>query len=116
EFRRVLFRSVASDVRHLVLRRALPRGVRVGAWTGCAAILGLRILEETHAFGASLERVELLAASAWVLAAAALGAATASPGRGRAVRLSLGAPLLLLLAAEAGLHPHEARLVFVHAH
>ena len=86
-----LERWTASPIAALIITSLLFGSVHLGfhgpfpnwRFSICAAILGLRILEETHAFGASLERVELLAASAWVLAAAALGAATASPMRPR---------------------------------
>jgi hypothetical protein len=106
---------VASDLRHLVLRRELPSRVRTAAYAGCLALVGVRILSETHALRGSLDRVEWAVASAWILAAAAAGAASARDGR-RGLRLALSLLPLALLAAVAERHATGARLVFVHAH
>jgi hypothetical protein len=109
---------VASDVRYLVVRRAMPRALRSAVWAGCAAIVGVRVLEETRLLGGLLAaRAELLLGSSWVVGAAVAGAAVAAgAGRRAGARLSLGLPPLLLLVIAAARHPNEARLVFVHVH
>jgi hypothetical protein len=109
---------VASDVRYLVVRRALPRALRSAVWAGCAAIVGVRVLEETRVFGGLLAaRTELLLGSSWVVGAAVAGAAVAAgAGRRAGARLALGLPPLFFLAIAAACHPNEARLVFVHVH
>jgi hypothetical protein len=102
---------VASDVRYLVVRRGLPRSVGVATAIACAALVAVRVVEETGA-GRSLARVELGLAAAWILAAMIAGA-TAGRSYGR---LAVAAPLFGVLTFAALRSPVMARFVFAHAH
>jgi hypothetical protein len=103
---------VASDVRHLVLRRALPRWWLHAVWVFAASLLALRILEE----GGWLPQAPLLLehglGSTWLLLGA-VGGAMATGWRWPArVALAGAAAVAILSLAE----PRLFRLVFVHAH
>lgn len=103
---------VAADVRYLVLRRSLPRWWQLAIFCFCAALIGVRVLAETHVLAAGLDRAELALVTAWVLVGLCSGAAASrSPARAAA-----GAVLVAAVAFVAFGHPKGARLVFAHVH
>ena len=66
---------VAADVRHLVIRRRLPRAAVIALAVSAAALLSLRLLAETHAVSEAWAiRSEHALASVCVLAGAFVGA------------------------------------------
>lgn len=99
---------VAADVRYLVLRQSLERWWRAAVFVACAALVLLRVADETHLWREPV-RMEFAFATAFALAAA--GAA-----RGRAGRTVFAASVLLALGGAALLWPAPARLVLLHAH
>lgn len=103
---------VAADVRHLAVRRALPRGMLRGVWASCLMLIAMRALAECRLLPFGLDRAEWALAAAWVAASSVSGAALAgSPGRGVLGVLLAGGIGLAALSDPAG-----ARLVFVQAH
>jgi len=102
---------VAADVRYLVLRRNLARWWQNSVWVGCAALVGLRVLEECGVLRRA-ERVE------FGLAATFIGVAlfAALRERGSRPRALLAASLLVAATIYAEREPKLARYVFLHAH
>jgi hypothetical protein len=103
---------LVSDVRHLVLRPALPRLARPLLLGGSALLLAARVLEETGVRG--MARVELALAGALLFAAIALAFGEARGARH--VRALLATLFALVLAGTALCWPHQARLVLGHGH
>jgi hypothetical protein len=103
---------VTGDVRHLVIRRNLPRAwIRVVA-IAAVALMGLRVAELAAPFALPYARVEVLIGWAWVGAGVVAGALLArSVARG----LLAGAPVafVLVLSVHA---PVLARALFAYAH
>jgi hypothetical protein len=107
---------LASDLRHLLLRRASPRWW-LGACAGFAAMLiAIRALAEASpAFAPSLP-VEQGVAAAWVLLGALGGAvvgASGRPGRARAWGAVAGAVAVAVFAVGA---PRAFRMALLHGH
>lgn len=116
---------LASDVRHLVLRRALPRGFLLVVISACLSLVALRGLESIGGLGWLSGRLELSIASLWLaIAWWAGGSARSKNGlpRGkeseaRAQRIGIGlGALVALLAVIAQVWPYESRLFLAHAH
>ena len=110
---------VASDVRHLVVRRAVPRWWMRAVWAFAVALVGARLMEEIHAWPAlstlSMMRAEHALASAWLLVGAIGGAHLGA----RNTRLPTRAGIIavaLAISAAAWFAPIVFRLVFVQAH
>jgi hypothetical protein len=101
---------VASDVRYLVLRRALPLAWKRASLAACAVLIALRVAEEWRFLSRTVE-LETALVIAWVVAAI-----LASSRRPRALRawVALGATAVVGCAALA--NPSQARLVFLHLH
>ncbi|HVY39786.1 MAG TPA: hypothetical protein VHM31_17735 [Polyangia bacterium] len=72
---------LAADVRHLLLRRASPRGWLLGSAAFALALLALRVVAEAKPAAASLA-FEHAVAAAWVLAGALAGARLGAAGAG----------------------------------
>ncbi|MCA9628044.1 MAG: hypothetical protein KC766_10270 [Myxococcales bacterium] len=109
---------LASDVRHLVLRRALPRGFLSVVIAACSSLLALRGLESLHALGGVAGRLEVGVASLW-LGVAWWAGGDARAARGARPNASKGAALaalIVFLTASGQLWPYESRLVLAHAH
>jgi hypothetical protein len=103
---------VAADVRHLVLRRRLPRALQTIVWAACLLLILLRGLAESHGAPLVVDRIEWMLVAVWTALFAALGGAAArSVRRGAAGVLIVSAIGLAALA-----DPARARLVFVQAH
>ena len=102
----------ASDVRHLVLRRALPRWwlFAIGVFAG--ALLLVRALEETRVWPVTPLRLEHALGSGWILIGAVGGAMRG--GRRRFAWLAL--LLAGAVAATSLMAPDAFRLGFVQAH
>ncbi len=108
---------VASDVRYLVLRRALPSWWRRAVWIGCGALIALRLGEELAPGllpGGRLgfAELEILAVLCWVVGAAIAG----SRARGSWRRMPWVVLPVAGLAALGLAHPIGSRLVFAHLH
>ena len=103
---------VAADMRYLVVRRALPRGMQHVVWACCLVLVGMRVLAECRILPLGLDRAEWAFVAAWVALFAVCGATSArSPGRG-----VLAVVLSCTLAFSALSDPATARLVFLQAH
>lgn len=103
---------VISDVRHLVLRRALPSWwVRTIA-AFAATLLAVRLLEEANVLRAAPLLIEHALGSAWILCAALVGATL---GRWRGASLATVSAAVLIAAATLAA-PRAFRLAFVHGH
>lgn len=102
---------LVSDVRHLVIRPALPGLARPLLLGGSALLLGARALEEAGVRG--MERVELGLAGVLLFAAIVLArrASTAPPAR-----VAGAAVFALALSGAALAWPREARLLLGHGH
>ncbi|MCS6899741.1 MAG: hypothetical protein RMJ98_08800 [Myxococcales bacterium] len=102
---------VASDLRYLLLRRSVPRGVTGMAVLFCGALFALRMGEllGQRWLGASQEMMLL---EVWA-GASVVAAGLAERRKGRAA-LALGA--VLALGAMAQRWPELSRLVFAHGH
>jgi hypothetical protein len=103
---------IAADVRHLVLRRALPAWWKTAVWVGCAALIGLRVFGELAAPHSLLIRLEWLLVTAWAL----LGVSAGAIGSRAAFRAVSAGLLVSAAGMGAVLYPRAAQLVFVHAH
>ncbi len=100
---------VLSDLRYLVLRPALSRGLRWLLLGGCGALFAVRLLELLGLRG--LARLELGTAGLLALGVVVLGAPRLKSAR------TLGALLLIAsLSGAALLWPRGARLCLSHAH
>ncbi|MCB9606348.1 MAG: hypothetical protein H6716_07145, partial [Polyangiaceae bacterium] len=120
---------LASDVRHLVLRRALPRGFLLVVLVACASLIALRGLESLRVFSGWGGRAELGIASLWLFIAWWAGGearprnssdASSSQGshhhdRGERSAIALGG-LVIFLAVISQVWPYESRLFLAHAH
>jgi len=102
---------VAADVRYLVLRRNLARWWQNSVWLGCAALIGLRVLEELGLLRHA-DRVEFGVAAGF----AALAVCAGLRERGSLARAALAGVLLASATSYAVLQPKTARYVFLHAH
>jgi hypothetical protein len=102
---------LAADVRYLVVRRGVARGVVVLACAASAVILALRALEVAHVRVADAGSVEILVAAAWIAGALVAGARE----RGRRWPLLALAPLAAL-ALHASSHAWLTRVVVAQAH
>src|SRR6185369_16272338 len=101
---------VASDVRYLVLRRALPRWWVTALVAGCLALFVLRGLEATFPGRWPFAATEVGLGWGWALGGVWAGVA-ASPSS-RAIRRGLLVTPALLVALIAALaHPSLARLL-----
>ncbi len=110
---------LASDVRHLVLRRALPRGFLLVVIAACLSLVALRGLESLGTLGALSGRLELGFASLWLVIAWWAGgeARTSGASEAHGPRRSAALGLLVLFLAVAGqAWPYQSRLVLAHAH
>jgi hypothetical protein len=113
---------VASDVRHLVLRRALPGWWRRATWAFAGALIAVRMLEEARILPQAPLRLEHAIASAWVVLAVVAGGI--SGGWRRATSVSVAAIVVaivvaivaLAIAAGSLLEPRAFRLIFLQAH
>ncbi|MGE0324244.1 MAG: hypothetical protein AB7K71_14420 [Polyangiaceae bacterium] len=109
---------LASDVRHLVLRRSLPRGFMLVVIVACLSLVTLRSLEGLHAFAGWSGRVELGVAGLWLIVAWWAGGSAhqeqtnSEPSRSG---LALGA-LVILLSIAGQVWPYASRLFLAHAH
>lgn len=103
---------VASDVRYLVVRQGLPRGVIVAVILFCLALFGFRLWELLYAGGTLAAQLELGVAAAGAIAMAVL-AARAGGSRRRALVWSVA---IATLAVVALVHTTTARLVLAHGH
>lgn len=103
---------VGSDVRHLVLRRALPTWWKQAIWIGIASLIGIRILEEVFAFHPSVARLELGAVGVWAL----LGLVAGGVRGGRYGRMLVAAPVVLGLVVLALAKPFHVMIGFLHLH
>ncbi|HEY3819197.1 MAG TPA: hypothetical protein VGL81_18640 [Polyangiaceae bacterium] len=103
---------VGADVRYLVLRRRLPRGVLVLSACAAAALLTLRLLSMLHVTHVRTVPWEVAVGAAWIGGAFALGARHAASRR----RVAVGAAVLLSIGAAALAYPATAYLVFFHGH
>jgi hypothetical protein len=104
---------VAADVRHLVIRRRLPRAVVIALGGSAAALLFLRVLAETHAApDAQLIRAEHALASAFLLAGALVGA-RAGGWRWTGWGMVAAALVVAVLALGA---PREVRIALLQGH
>ena len=102
---------VAADVRYLVLRRNLARWWQNSVWLGCAALIGLRLLEELGLLRHA-ESIEFATAAALIGVALLAGLRE----RGSLARALLTGALLATAATYAMSQPKLARYVFLHAH
>jgi len=104
---------VAADVRHLVIRRGLPRTALIALGGAALVLLLVRVLAETHAASeAQAIRAEHALASACLLAGALAGA-RAGGWRGTAWGALAAALAIGALALRA---PRELRIALVQAH
>ena len=103
---------VASDVRHLVVRRALPRWWVRAIVAFAAALIATRLLEEAHVLATAPLRFEHGLASAWLVVGVVGGARLGGWRRS-------AWPAMVLVAAVVAFslgQPRWFRLVFVQAH
>lgn len=103
---------VGSDVRHLVLRRALPTWWKHAIWLAIVSLIGIRILEEVFAFHPSVARLELGAVGLWALVGLVAGGARG----GRYGRVLLALPVVLGLVVLAFAKPFHVMIGFLHLH
>jgi hypothetical protein len=103
---------LVSDVRHLVVRRVLPGWWLRAVVAFAAALILLRVLDETRFVRAMPIVVEHTVGSAWILLAAFGGAMLGRRGRAALGALALAATVALLALAV----PRAFRLAFVHGH
>ena len=103
---------VVSDVRHMVIRRALPRWWlrTIAAFAG--ALFLLRLVEETRLVHAAPTLVENAVGCAWLLFAALAGAVLGGWRRAALAALALAVVVALGSLAE----PRGFRLAFLHGH
>lgn len=102
---------VVADLRHLVLRRALPGWWRRTLLLGCALLLGLRAWDLWRPFSRP-PALETLLVTAWALCAIV----AASAGRASKLRVGLAAGGALFTGALGCAWPRAAALVLLHAH
>ncbi|HKO53806.1 MAG TPA: hypothetical protein VJV79_39130 [Polyangiaceae bacterium] len=102
---------VAADVRYLVLRRNLARWWQNTIWLGCAALIGLRVVEELGRLR-NADRIEFGIAAALTGVAVLAGLRE----RGSPMRALLAGALLAGATSYAVIQPKTARYVFLHAH
>lgn len=102
---------VGGDLRYLLLRRTLPRGVVAMAVVFCGAIFALRVAELLGSWSISSTH-ELMLVEVWA-GASVIAAALAG---GRRLRAAVGLAAVLGLGAVAQRWPDTSRLVFAHAH
>lgn len=103
---------VASEVRYLIVRRRLSRGLLTAVIVGCVTISGLRLVGRVSDDRVFFARAEILVGALWVAGGALL--ATRKPGALR--RLAWVAPPIIVAAAVAMRYATAAQLAFVHAH
>lgn len=103
---------VVSDVRHLVLRRALPRWWLMTLGGFALALLMVRLVEETRLVRAAPLLLEHALGVAWVVCGALTGGAAGGQRR-RAIPVTVAAVFVGVAALGA---PHAFRLAFVHGH
>jgi hypothetical protein len=102
---------LASDVRYLLVRRSVARGVVVLACAASAVLVVLRALEVAHVTPAWAGRLEVLVAAVWIAAAVVAGA------RARRAAWPLGVlPVIALAAWHASTHVWLTRVVLAQAH
>ncbi len=110
---------LASDVRHLLVRRASPRWWLVASAAFALALLALRVLAETNPRVASLAFEHAIAAG-WVLVGAAggacLGATRVSRPRRWTARGWAAVVAAVLLAAFAIAAPRLWQMILLHGH
>jgi hypothetical protein len=106
---------VTSDVRYLVLRRALPRWWVAALVTGCLALFASRALEATFPDRWPFATIEVGLGWGWALCGvcAAVGA---SPSCGSIRRALLVTPAIVVALIAAVARPTLARLLFAHLH
>lgn len=102
---------LASDVRYLVARRRVPRGLMTTACIASAALVALRLLEFAHLVTRGAGRIEMIVAAAWIAASVSAGARE----RRRVLPL-LAVPVVIVGGAFAASHAALARLVVAQAH
>ena len=102
----------ASDVRHLVVRRQLPRWWLRAIVGFAAALILIRALEEARVLPSAAQRLEHALASAWLLVGVAGGAILG--GWRRSAWLAL--LLVAAIGATALAAPGAFRLAFVQGH
>jgi hypothetical protein len=100
---------VAADVRHLVLRRELPRWWKAAVAVGCALLIALRVVDVR---GASIVRLEMATVAVWLVVAVVSGADVA----GSRARALVGLVVVGALGAVAVRWPHATWFAFVHVH
>lgn len=103
---------VASDVRYLLLRRSVPRGVAAMAALFCGSLFAVRCAELLGFRGVVSSLHEVMLIELWT-GASVIAAGLASGRRGRA---ALGLGVVLGVGALAQAHPDLFRLVFAHLH
>ncbi|MFL5304204.1 MAG: hypothetical protein ACJ8F1_03275 [Polyangia bacterium] len=110
---------LASDVRHLLVRRASPRWWLLASAAFALALLAFRVISETNHRVASLSFEHAIAAS-WVLLGAAggacLGAPRASASRGWTARGWAAVVAAVLLGAFAIAAPRLWQMILLHGH
>ncbi len=107
---------LASDVRHLLLRRASPRWWLGASAAFAALLIAIRALAEASPALAPSLAAEQGVAAAWVLLGAIGGAvAGASGGRGRARAWSIPLAALAVAAFAVGA-PRAFRMALLHGH
>ena len=103
---------LAADVRYLVLRQRIPRGLLVVSTLAAFTIVALRALSVAHAVRAPVDTAEAVAGVAWILAALAY----AARDRRAAARAALVGVATAIVGAVALTHPRAAMLVMTHGH
>lgn len=103
---------VASEVRYLIVRRRLSRGLLAAVIVGCVTISGLRLVGRVYDDRLFFARAEILVGALWIAGGALL--ATRRPGAMR--RLAWVAPPIIVAAAFAVRYATVAQLAFVHVH
>jgi hypothetical protein len=103
---------VGADVRHLVLRRALPSWWKVGIWVGIGSLIAIRILQEVFEFHPSVARLELGAVAVFAL----VGLVAGGTRSGRHLRVLLLAPVVCAFFLLSLYKPFHVMLGFVHLH
>jgi hypothetical protein len=103
---------LASDVRYLVVRQNLARWWLYALAGCCAALFGLRVVDELVGGNLALGRVELVMAASFVAIAGIAGAARSGAWH----RLTIALPLVGALGLIGAANPMMSRVVFAHLH
>jgi hypothetical protein len=103
---------VASDVRHLVIRRVLPGWWRRATWGFACTLIAVRALEEARVLPQAPLRLEHAIASGWVVLGVVAGGSSGGWRRATWVVATVAGAI----AAASLIEPRAFRVVFLQAH